>query len=146
MARKKDKPEEVKKEENKPNESDNEKRFNRFIEEVKITNDYLKHLATLNIGLIVFTTAFLANPTSSESGGVLLGALICIIISITCLLASQHLLVKEVSESVDDITNIPTKNWKFPYRLSKSIAYISLILGLSFLAVYIAYNIFKIAG
>jgi len=138
MAKKKDQQEEVKKIDNQFIETINEKRFNRFLEEIKITNDFLKHIATLDTGSILIMATFLRTPTKPFTGVFVGFAALSFVISLLNIVLAQNTMVTQTSRSVDDINKVPL-GWNKLYRLNIYGAFIFFFVGLLILGAFVFY-------
>jgi uncharacterized membrane protein YjdF len=122
------------------NEQD-EKRYNRFVEEAKFKHDYLKHVATLDTGSIVLMATFLQKSDSRGQGKLLAFSAACFFISIICVVAVQNLLAHHLANAVDDIKMLPTEKQKCQYNSSMIIAYLGFVSGLALLAAFVYGNL-----
>jgi hypothetical protein len=118
-----------------------EKRYNRFVEEAKFKHDYLKHVATLNTGSIVVMATFLQRSDMSGQGTLLAISAACFFISIVCVVAVQNLLAHHLANAVDDIKMLPTEKQKRQYNSSTIIAYMGFVSGLALLAAFVYRNL-----
>lgn len=122
-----------------------EKKFNRFLEEVKITNDYLKHIATLDTGSIVILATFLQRSDRPNGESLLAFSVIFLVASLAGVVATQIDLVNRLSASADDVNMVPLKIEKIVYRIGTYIAYTGFILGLSCLGTFVFYTVTNIS-
>jgi hypothetical protein len=93
----------------KTNKFESEKWFERFIHQATLTSDYLKHIATLDTGLILAVGAFKQIPNQSLSEKWMFFSLILFIISLGGVACSHFLIVSFVSKSTDDVKERPNK-------------------------------------
>ncbi len=122
-----------------------EKRFNRYLEETKITSDYLKHLATLDTGLIVVIGAFLQRFIDSNQSELAFLSAGLFLISLIGIVTSQTILVFMISRYADNIKVIPKRGEKMRYLLLALAASLTFLGGLSALIDSFT-NILKLIG
>jgi len=118
-----------------------EKKFNRFLEEAKLTNDYMKHIATLDTGSILIMASFLQKNVQQGAGSLVALAAFCFILSLAGVIVAQDLMTHYVSSSVDDVNRIPSEKSKWFYRIPIWLAYLGFVIGISILGVFIFYNL-----
>jgi len=123
---------------------ENEKKYDRFVEEAKFISEYLKHIATLDTGSIVIMATFLQKVVQPVASSLISLATICLVISLTGVVITQHFLAVTVSHSTEDVKNIPTTYERLVYRVSTIIAFIGFIIGLSLLGAFIVYGVFNL--
>jgi hypothetical protein len=116
-----------------------EKRFNRFLEVVKITNDYLKHIATLGSGSIVVMATFMHNFSSEDTKYSASVAIVAFTISLVSAILSHSLFVRRLSTSANDMKMLPAETIRNTFFIPTFIAYLSFIAGISFLAISFTY-------
>lgn len=126
-----------------PKLSQNEvdKKFNRFLEEVKVTNDYLKHIATLDTGSILIMVTFLQKSDKAGSGSLVALSAFLFIISLTGIIAAQGLLTMHTSRNVDNSENFPSITERKLYRSAINLGHFCFVLGVATLAVFIFYTL-----
>lgn len=122
-------------------EAENEKKFSRFLEEAKLTNDYMKHIATLDTGSILIMVAFLQKSAKQGSEFFVFLAAFAFVTSLTGVVP-QRTIVNYVSDSTSSMTKIPSGKEKFAYRLTNDIAYFSFLIAIGILLGFIFYTFF----
>ena len=116
-----------------------EKRFGRLLEEVKLRNDYLKHIATLDIALVVIMASLLQKFLTPETISLFVVSTSLLILSVIAVVASQIVLAKVLSKSVANVKETPVKvGWD--YIVSAVAAWVLFILGLSIMGCFIWYG------
>ena len=118
----------------------NEEQFNKLVESMKFTNDYLKHIATLDTGLLVILAAFSQNFSVLSKGVELYSSIVsacALLISLLCVLLTQSTLVDIVSWSADEINLSRIKTYKSIYRITMNIAYTTFMVGVTYFGVII---------
>jgi hypothetical protein len=129
----------TKKQKNESNELD--KMFNRFLEEIKITNDYLKHVATLDTGSIVLIATFLSNYSNASEKVFAIIAIYSFTASMISVVLSHSLFVRRLSTSVTDLKRLPSFTIKNRFFIPTFLAYIFCLVGIASLAIFITSNI-----
>jgi hypothetical protein len=127
------------------NPAEAERKFNRFLEEAKITNDYLKHIATLDTGSIVIMATFVQRYDPLYAGSLLVFAVMFLVASLAGVVATQIDIVNRLSSAAESLDKTPHKIEKVVYRVGTYIAYIGFILGLACLGTFIVYTIANIS-
>lgn len=126
---------------------EDEEQFNKLVEAMKFTNDYLKHIATLDTGLIVILAAFSQNFTALTKGFDSYYSIVSVsslIISLLCVLLTQSTLVDIVSWSADEINPDHIKAYKSIYKTTMKIAYTFFMVGVTYFAVVIIKKVLSI--
>lgn len=119
-----------------------EKKFGRFLEEVKLTNDFMKHLATLSTGAILITSAFFENTTKPEAGFLVFLAMFAFVTSLTIIVLTQKTLVTHISETTDSLKKIPNAKNKIAFKFLINVAYFSFLIAIGFLLTFVFYIVF----
>jgi len=99
-----------------------EKHYARFSEETKLLSDFLKHIATLDTGVIVVITTFFNNFNHPYLGLIITISLICFAISLTSIVISHFILVNTLAMFSRDLKRLPLD---IDRRLYMNLAYIA---------------------
>jgi hypothetical protein len=124
--------------------TESEKLFVRLLEESKLWHDYLKHIATLDTGLIIIMATFQDRFIKSQS--IWMNLMIAIslglfALSLVSVVWSQGTLIGWISESADNPNKIPKYKEKYTYIRPAFLAYGSFLLGLLILVIYVLINL-----
>jgi hypothetical protein len=119
------------------NRDETEKQYSRFLEEIKLTHDYLKHTATLDTGIIVIMAAFLQKPTNPTAGMLVGLAILFALISLICTIRSQEYLISFLREATDIVQETPNKKRKPNYYIIRLFAYSFFMLSVAMLAIFV---------
>jgi hypothetical protein len=114
-----------------------EKQYNRFLEEIKIANDYLKHIATLGTGSIVIMATFMQRFTEPIIGKYVTLSIIFMLMSLVSIVGLQTLFAIRLSYTTDDIKRIPGRTHRRVYLTTIMMAYIFFLAGLLVLGLLI---------
>jgi hypothetical protein len=126
--------------ENVPSVEIMDERFDRFLEEAKLTNDYMKHIATLDTGSILIMVAFLNKPLKPGAEIIVFLAAFAFITSLTGVVMSQRAMVNYVSDARDDVKKIPIGREKNAYRIAHDAAFFFFLLAIGILLGFILYT------
>lgn len=119
---------------------ENEKRYNRFIEEIKLRSDYLKHVATLDTGSILIITTFLQRPIAPGTNILITISIMSFLLSLLIVNITQYMLTNHLSDSVDNIEGVASKEQKHTKKVLTFLSYAGLGTGLSFLIGFAVVN------
>ena len=121
--------------------SEAEKRYSRFVEEIRLWSDYLKHIATLDSGLIIVIAAFLARFIQPKHNMFVAISVTNLAISILFVVLTQTILAISMSVATNNINKIPVKLEKLIYLIPGLLAFLGLAGGLIYLGLFIIANI-----
>jgi hypothetical protein len=131
----------VKKNNNNEDISEAQKRYSRFVEETRLWSDYLKHIATLDSGLIIIMATFLGRFIQPKNNGLVAVSVTNLALSILFVILTQTILAVAMSVATNDVNKIPLRLGKLIYLIPGLLAFLGLAGGLIYLGLFIIANI-----
>ena len=107
-----------------------EKRFNRHLEEIKLRMDVLKHIATLDTGMIVVTSAFAQRFIDSGAIKLAISSIISFVASLGFIAISQFIMIIILSGSVDDVDIFFFRKYHFLVYFLNLVALLGFLVGI----------------